>query len=374
MSSEPSEPSAAIAHSSTAPAVLGRQAAGDTIHNSAQDSVVTGHVDQARSVPLVSFAKETGVAEPLQHLQIAKQFLASLDPAAVELISRDTETVDPHAAQALVAYAEYMLFELKNSCQHDEWYYFRMLYLKSQSTQKLATDLGKSEQEILSLISEILRGFRQKRSARAAHNTLLCWGLSGEELQQLATNFPDLLLLPQIAAPQATSPTPLLISSTVEQEFLDWYQHQEFVGQSLPPIILLQSPSTSVSVSLRLRLSGMVAPGNWARLSQLLQCRELQASEGTAAEAGLFLQLSESLEIQCRGNEWLPPAFWRICPAELADHIRGCPTCRNAALNVLRTQASSPRRDSDQTSNESDQLDELWDDPVDPDSDPSLSG
>lgn len=374
MSSEPSEPTVASAHSSTAPAVLGRQATGDTIHNSAQNSVVTGHVDQARSLPLVSFAKETGVADPLQHLQIARQFMASLDPAAVELVGRDTDAVDQHAAQALVAYAEYMLFELKNSCQHDEWYYFRMLYLKSQSPQKLATDLAKSEQEILSLISEILRGFQQKRSARASHNTLLCWGLSGEELQQLATNFPDLLLLPQITAPQTTSPTPLLISSTVEPEFLDWYQHQEFVGQSLPPIILLQSPSTSVSVSLRLRLSGMVAPGNWARLSQLLQCRQLQASEGTAAEAGLFLQLSESLEIQCRGNEWLPPAFWRICPAELADHIRACPTCRNAALHVLRTQASSPRRDSDQTSNESDQLDELWDDPVDPDSDPSLSG
>ena len=163
---------------------------------------------------------------------------------------------------------------------------------------------------------------------------------------------------------------PILISCTVEQEFLDWYGHQEFVGQSLPPIILLKSPSTSVSVSLRLRLSGMVAPGNWSRISQILQCRQLQASEGTAAEACLFLHFSESLEIQCRDYEWLPPAFWRICPPELADHIRGCPTCRNAALNVLRTQAGHTARVSDQTSNAINRLDELWDDPVDPDSDP----
>ena len=71
MSSDAPIPGAGSAHSSTAPAAHVRPAAGDTIHNSAQDSVVTGHVDQARSVPLVSFAKETGSADPLQHLQIA---------------------------------------------------------------------------------------------------------------------------------------------------------------------------------------------------------------------------------------------------------------------------------------------------------------
>jgi len=366
MMSDSSKPTADGVAPSIIPATSSsKPATGDTVRNSTLDSVVSRASVPSGNQPLVSLTRETGIAEQLELFSIATHLSTVLDPVTVASHNQDSDALDSAAANALISRQERLLSELKAQSQPDEWYCFSRLFLKRQSLQQLSAEMNLSEQGISSLISRMLQEFQQRRSAKPTPNPLLCWGLASNQLQQLAEHFPELQVTPQLIAPRQGALTPLVISSIVEQEFLEWHEHQESHGEPLPPTILFQSHPDEISLPLQLKISGIVTPGNWTRLRQLLDCSHLQASEGTAAEAVLFMQFNESLELQCSDHEWLPPAFWRICEPQLADHIRGCQPCRRAALTILQTHASSAVLTDAHAAHEVACLDDLWDDPDD---------